>query len=520
MNKKILIIVSAVCLLAAGAFPAGTSGDAGTAPAQFLKLGVGGKAAGMGEAYSAVCGDSSAVYWNPAALTYGNSTSIVLMHTAYLADTFYDWASISFALGNFRLGTGVTYFSGGSVPTYDSLGTSTGSISPYDMSAALSLAYDFGGFGLGVTGKYISLNLGDTASAFTGDAGLFATFPLNGGAKVNAAVVVSNFTGSVKFVTDTATLPMNIRVGLGIVPLKGLTLEGDYNMPSDNAGYYCVGAEIGLALDRSSNLFLRGGYNNRSTLGGLSLGGGISFGELSIDYAYIPYSDAGNINRFSLGLDFGNAARKKTPQAGLNSAPLGPPENDGRGHDYNFKQKNAGFGSTVVKGYIIDKDWNKVSRARISIYRGGKELDSITSNEDGTYATGELKPGLYTLAFWHQLAGFTSAQVTVEETGTILFDIIVSPEQAWNLITGKVIAASAFPGEESALSAAIVNIYYDGKEVANLVTDEEGYFTSRELKFGDYELRAWRKGFKVSSSRVSVVPGTPLKINLQLSPIR
>ncbi len=514
MNKKSLVVMSAICLLSAAAFCANSLADAGTSPAQFLKLGVGGKAAGMGEAYSAICGDSSAVYWNPAALTYNDSTSIVLMHTAYLADTFYDWASLSFALGNFRIGTGVTYFSGGSVPTYDSLGVSTGSISPYDMSAALSLAYYFGGFGLGVTGKYISLNLGDTASTFTGDAGLFATLPLNGGAKVNVAAVVSNFTGNVKFVSDTATLPMNVRVGIGIIPFKNLTLDGDYNMPSDNASYFCVGGQLGLALDQSSNLFLRGGYNSRSTLGGLSLGAGISFGELSIDYAYIPYADAGNISRFSLGLDFGNAPRKQTTQN------LFAPESEGRANNYNFKPKKTGYGPSAVKGSVLDKNWNRVAGARISIYRGGKEIDSIASNEEGGYSTGELKAGIYTLAFWHQTAGFTSTQVAVDEKGSILLDMIVSQEQAWNVVTGNVIVSSAFPGEEIALSSAIVNIYYDGKEVSSLVTDEEGYFASGEMKFGEYEIRAWRKGFKVASVRASVVPGAPLKINLQLSPAK
>ena len=519
MNKKILINTLMICVLASGAYPANTTGDAGTAPAQFLKLGAGGKPAGMGDAYSAVCGDSSAVYWNPAALINCNSTSVVLMHTTYISDLFYDWASLSFALGNFRIGTGVTYFSGGSVPTYDSSANSTGSISPYDMSAAVSLAYDFGGFGLGITGKYISLNLGDTASTFTGDAGLFCTLPLNGGAKVNAAIAVSNFTGSLKFATATENLPMNVRVGLGIIPMKGLTIDGDYNMPSDNTGYYAVGAELGLPIDGSSKLYLRGGYNNRSTLGGLSFGGGVSLGELSIDYAYIPYSDAGNINRFSLGLDFGNPEKRKV-SGSLAPAPLGPPANDENARKFNFTQKNAGSGSRMIKGYVLDRNWNKVSRARISLYKGGKEIDSLTSAEDGTYTTGELKPGIYTLAFWHQIAGFTSAQVTVEETGTMLFDVIISPEQAWNIITGRVVSDSAFPGEESMLSSALVNIYYDGKEAANLITDEEGYFKSRELKFGEYEIRAWRKGFKVSSTRVVLVPGDPVKTNLQLSPIR
>ncbi|RMD93377.1 MAG: hypothetical protein D6813_04180, partial [Calditrichaeota bacterium] len=39
---------------------------AGTAMAQFLKIGVGGRAVGMGESFVAIANDASALYWNPA----------------------------------------------------------------------------------------------------------------------------------------------------------------------------------------------------------------------------------------------------------------------------------------------------------------------------------------------------------------------------------------------------------------------------------------------------------------------
>ena len=69
---------------AAGTARAGFSkDDAGTATAQFLKLGAGAQAAGMGEAYAGVAKDDTSIYWNPAGLNNITGKSASFMHAIY-----------------------------------------------------------------------------------------------------------------------------------------------------------------------------------------------------------------------------------------------------------------------------------------------------------------------------------------------------------------------------------------------------------------------------------------------------
>ena len=53
----------------------------------FLKLGVGARALGMGEAYSAVASDPTATYYNPASLSLSHNSQILFMHKEYVQDT-------------------------------------------------------------------------------------------------------------------------------------------------------------------------------------------------------------------------------------------------------------------------------------------------------------------------------------------------------------------------------------------------------------------------------------------------
>ena len=52
----------------------------GTAMFQFLKIGVGGRAVGMGGSFVAVANDASALYWNPAGIVQIGSNELILSH--------------------------------------------------------------------------------------------------------------------------------------------------------------------------------------------------------------------------------------------------------------------------------------------------------------------------------------------------------------------------------------------------------------------------------------------------------
>ena len=54
---------------------------AGTSSLQFLKIGAGARATGMGETFIAVSNDITALYWNPAGLMQFEESGVHFSHT-------------------------------------------------------------------------------------------------------------------------------------------------------------------------------------------------------------------------------------------------------------------------------------------------------------------------------------------------------------------------------------------------------------------------------------------------------
>ena len=73
---------------------------AGTAAAQFLKIGVGGRATAMGESFVAIANDASALYWNPAGIVQFENNELVISHIDWLVDIKHEFVGYVHKLNN------------------------------------------------------------------------------------------------------------------------------------------------------------------------------------------------------------------------------------------------------------------------------------------------------------------------------------------------------------------------------------------------------------------------------------
>ena len=81
--------------------------DAGYSSANFLKIGMGARAAAMADSFTAVADDATAIYWNPAGLALVNGTSLSTTHGQWLQGVSNDFFALSHQLeGNSVLGLG------------------------------------------------------------------------------------------------------------------------------------------------------------------------------------------------------------------------------------------------------------------------------------------------------------------------------------------------------------------------------------------------------------------------------
>src|ERR1700719_1471658 len=103
--------------------------DPGTTSANFLKLGIGPRAIGMGEAQVGLADDVYATYWNPAGLAQLQSQEAGFVQTAYVQDVseqFAAYAHPSPTLGT--LAGSFTFLNVGQFQGYDASGQPTSGV--------------------------------------------------------------------------------------------------------------------------------------------------------------------------------------------------------------------------------------------------------------------------------------------------------------------------------------------------------------------------------------------------------
>lgn len=280
------------------------AGEGGTVGAEFLRMGAGARGMSMGEGYSALVDDATALYWNPAALANLENRSATLMHASTIEDSYYDFGAYGQKVGAGGIGVGVQYYSAGSIDNLDMSGNKTGTSTPNDLAVLVGYGHSFGDYQVGVTGKFVQSKLVDTASTFAGDVGVLTPWYFN--ERLRLAATVVNVGGSLTYDKESTDLPLAVRVGGGVNVMKNWVVGLDVVSPKGEDTYMGLGTEYTIAVGETMGLALRAGYNSQDRGGEDGISGGVGFrlNGLDVDYALVTQGDFDASHRVSVGYRF------------------------------------------------------------------------------------------------------------------------------------------------------------------------------------------------------------------------
>jgi len=320
-----------------------TIGRVGSAAAPFLKIGIGGRALAMGEAYTTQAEDITGIYWNPAGLANVSKMQVLVNHYEYIADLYYDFGAFAIPIRDFgTVGAFIGYLGMPDVErTTIQFPNGTGekvSASSYVVGFSYARALT-DRFAIGGSAKYIQETIWhSTADGFAFDVGVFyRAFFRN----IKIGMSISNFGTEMQMqgrdmliqhdINDTFEgnnenigghldadqfpLPILFRVGISANVTQDFFNLKDYDWivavdavhPNDNKEYLSAGTEVKI-YDMIS---LRTGFRQmflEDSEGGVTFGIGLHFKtmgtEINIDYANVDYGRLDKQDKFSLILSF------------------------------------------------------------------------------------------------------------------------------------------------------------------------------------------------------------------------
>lgn len=277
------------------------SGDAGATGLAFLKLGVGGRASAMGEAYVAVSDDASSVFWNPAGLSYIQRPEVAFTHTAWLQDISNDF--LAFAFPGFGGGVGVSVYTGAvdgierrTIPSSEPLGT----VEARDLAISLGYARELSSkFRAGFSVKYLYEKIYiEEASGYAFDVGVsYQPFE----SSLRFAGVIQNIGSMGDLRNDSIKLPTAFRGG-GTYSVDLHEFDGVLVLAADAVKFVenDLRGNFGVEVNLLRKLAFRFGYQTGGAETNLGGGFGLRFNRVELDYGYRPFdSDLGDTHRFS-----------------------------------------------------------------------------------------------------------------------------------------------------------------------------------------------------------------------------
>jgi hypothetical protein len=312
--RKILI-VALILVCASPAF----AGKEGTSGAQFLKIGVGARAAAMGDAYDSVASNAEAIFWNPSGLAGVQNHSISVSDNEWIADTRVISGAYAKRFGFGTFGVGVHYLMYGEMEE-TTVGNPDGTgrmFSSSDMAISVGMGRSLTDrFSVGGAAKIIRLNIDDVNSmGVCFDVG---TQYMTGFRTLNMSIALQNLGPEMKYggtylelprdktqdrveeEFEQFSLPVIVRLGLSYTFFDNLILAVQGVHPNDGAERLDVGGEYWIA----NMIAIRGGYKYNYDAAEFAGGVGVQFSPLSVDAAYTGMGRLDYALRLTVGADF------------------------------------------------------------------------------------------------------------------------------------------------------------------------------------------------------------------------
>ena len=320
MNRLNVVKITLVSLILLSAYQLTSlsyASDPGTTGANFLKIGIGPRAVGMGEAQVAVCEDVTSVFWNPAGLARLPSQEASFMYNLWfesIRSQYFGYAYPHPTIGTFA--GSINYLSMDKIQGYTAGNVKIPEkIEAYDLLGVLSYATELPhGINGGINLKFVQEKLEKESSfAFGVDIGVMwgagRWLRVKGLEELTVGLNVQNLGGKVRFQKEEGSLPLNFKFGVGLrkeVFGDPLTIAIDGNLPNDNDFYGSVGIEYWVR----DLIGLRLGYKSGQDSGnGLSFGAGIKVNVFQLDYALVHFGELGYTHRVGIVTRFGREAK-------------------------------------------------------------------------------------------------------------------------------------------------------------------------------------------------------------------
>jgi len=310
--RKFLLVLICALMLPTVANGAETFEKVATVGAQFLKIGAGARAVGMGEAFVAVASDLTATYWNPAGLRYVPAGGFYAGHSTWIGGTSHDYVVFAFTQ---------TFLPGIMAISFTSLTMDSMTENDPLHQGGTGRSFDAGDVAVGMTYSRILTDrftaggtvrwfhsglAGDSGEGIVADFGTLYDTKFHG---MQIGIALQNMGPHFKYLEEETPVPITFRFGLSAVPFENDYHRGivavEFKHPNDSDEKFNFGFEYGY----KEMFFGRVGYKVNYDEEGLTAGAGarlpfIGRRDIAVNYCFQEFGRFPDVHRVDVSILF------------------------------------------------------------------------------------------------------------------------------------------------------------------------------------------------------------------------